>query len=147
MELSDFLAIRGIRHAEDACETCHGYGTRVYSNTSGWRGGIGGAAMTYDVCDVCWGSGDKHRPGDDLRALYATHAAWEAQQAIEYLARTIGANYTTTRGYVDKLADLAQGQANKRKLPEGTDAFWWNHTWTMLASCLRGLVKRSPETV
>lgn len=41
------------------CVTCGGAGKRVYGSTSTWRGGIGGAAMTVDVCDRCWGSGEE----------------------------------------------------------------------------------------
>jgi DnaJ-class molecular chaperone len=40
-----------------ACEMCSGSGIQTYGNTSTWRHGIGGQAMTPDVCDRCWGSG------------------------------------------------------------------------------------------
>ena len=53
------------------CTTCGGTGKKVYASTSTWRGGIGGAAMTEDVCDKCWGSGDELAPGTDLRASEA----------------------------------------------------------------------------
>ncbi len=46
----------------DFCEDCSGSGYKIYGDTSTWRGGIGGAAMTTDVCDKCWGSGSKRRP-------------------------------------------------------------------------------------
>jgi len=39
------------------CTRCHGLGYAVYASTTTWRGGIGGAAMTSDVCSKCWGSG------------------------------------------------------------------------------------------
>lgn len=64
----NFLSWRGISE-EDACRLCNGAGSRMYSNTSTWRGGIGGQALTADVCDNCWGSGDEKRPWVNLRSL------------------------------------------------------------------------------
>lgn len=68
------------RDVQDPCENCQGSGKRLYGSTSTWRGGIGGAAMTTDVCDKCWGSGDKYKLGTDLR---------KAAQVIEDLRREI----------------------------------------------------------
>ena len=48
-----------IRHP---CAECGGSGYRLYASTATWRGGIGGQAMTTDVCDKCWGSGDATKP-------------------------------------------------------------------------------------
>lgn len=59
-----FLDIRGI---ETPCKKCSGYGVRLYGSTATWRGGIGGQAMTNDVCDKCWGSGDENRPWPSWR--------------------------------------------------------------------------------
>ena len=46
----------------DVCGGCLGAGTRTYGDTSTWRRGCGGQAMTADVCDQCWGSGLAARP-------------------------------------------------------------------------------------
>jgi hypothetical protein len=46
----------------ELCSDCAGWGVKLYGSTATWRGGIGGQAMTTDVCDVCWGSGDKAQP-------------------------------------------------------------------------------------
>jgi hypothetical protein len=62
------LEWRGIRPG-DECQTCHGSGSRVYGSTATWKGGIGGAAMTNDVCDKCWGSGDRTRPWFNLKSF------------------------------------------------------------------------------
>jgi hypothetical protein len=62
----DFVYQRGV---DIPCEQCNGLGTKVYSSTATWQGGIGGAAMTTDVCDKCWGSGDKYRHWVNLRKL------------------------------------------------------------------------------
>ena len=50
------------------CERCGGWGKYAYPDTSTWRHGIGGQSFTTDVCDGCWGSGDKHRPWPSWRA-------------------------------------------------------------------------------
>lgn len=56
------------RHVgEYPCARCTGLGRVLYGSTATWRGGIGGRAMTPDVCDKCWGSGDALRHGVDLR--------------------------------------------------------------------------------
>lgn len=62
----DFLDQRGVEYI---CERCRGLGTRVYPSTATWCGGIGGAAMTNDICDFCWGSGDKYKHWVNLRKL------------------------------------------------------------------------------
>lgn len=47
---------------EDRCAACGGSGILIYGSTATWHGGVGGQAMTSDVCNKCWGSGDKHTP-------------------------------------------------------------------------------------
>lgn len=58
-----------VRGIDTPCERCGGAGVRTYSSTAVWRGGIGGQALTQGVCDLCWGSGDVHRPWTNLREL------------------------------------------------------------------------------
>lgn len=67
-DIQDYmLEIRGI---EKACPRCKGSGVELYGSTATWRRGVvAGQAMTNDVCDSCWGSGDADRPWADLRAL------------------------------------------------------------------------------
>lgn len=66
------LEWRGIDlHQETPCKNCGGSGVTVYASTSTWRGGIGGMAITADVCDKCWGSGVASRPWFNLRTFYA----------------------------------------------------------------------------
>jgi len=81
MTLEDHLRWRGI---EQACQKCGGTGSRTYGSTATWRGGIGGAAMTDDVCDQCWGSGDANRFWTDLRALEADQERKIAARAASY---------------------------------------------------------------
>lgn len=56
---------------EDVCKKCSGIGRRAYSSTATWRGGIGGQAITEDVCDSCWGTGRIDRKGFDIRKFGA----------------------------------------------------------------------------
>ena len=51
--------MRGVIHP---CNKCDGWGVAMYGTTATWRGGIGGATPTLDICNKCWGSGDKDRP-------------------------------------------------------------------------------------
>jgi len=53
------------------CLSCQGLGVKVYGSTATWRGGIGGSALTDDVCDHCWGSGDNERPWPSHRVFYS----------------------------------------------------------------------------
>jgi len=54
------LAWRGVE-PEDACPECDGSGKITYGSTATYRGGIGGQALTLDICNKCWGSGDRFR--------------------------------------------------------------------------------------
>jgi len=77
MDTIEFLEILcRMRGIENPCPRCQGTGVRVYSNTATWLGGIGGATLTSDVCDSCWGSGDMRRKGVDLRKLDSFVASW-----------------------------------------------------------------------
>jgi hypothetical protein len=62
----EFIFMRGVDYI---CPECSGLGVKTYPSTATWRGGIGGAAMTTDICNECWGSGDKYKHWVDLRAL------------------------------------------------------------------------------
>jgi hypothetical protein len=66
-----FLMCRGV---ETPCSKCVGFGVRAYGSTATWRGGIGGQTVTQGICDHCWGSGDEHRKGANLRIISATEA-------------------------------------------------------------------------
>ena len=68
-DLLKMLAWRGLT-TENACPGCSGSGTKVYSGTATfWHKGIQGRIMTRDLCDQCWGTGNKHQPGLDPRAV------------------------------------------------------------------------------
>ena len=66
------LSILGIYpdFGDIVCNGCDGIGKKVYANTSTYLKGIGGQAMTEDVCDECWGSGKSNAPFKNLRKLH-----------------------------------------------------------------------------
>ena len=53
------------------CPKCGGRGRYTYPNTTKWRGGVGGQAMTEGICDKCWGSGTTLWSGPNARELEA----------------------------------------------------------------------------
>jgi hypothetical protein len=57
----------------DVCSDCQASGYKLYSDTSTWRGGIGGQMLTTAVCNKCWGSGSKSKP-------WPSHRQFEAMQ-------------------------------------------------------------------
>ena len=66
---SRFLDWRGIESGHE-CPRCGGSGKIVYDSTATYGPGtIGGSAMTLDVCDHCWGSGDITNMGPNLREM------------------------------------------------------------------------------
>jgi len=80
--LKDLYELRGI---EEPCRTCSGFGVRGYANTSTWMHGIGGQAITRDICDKCWGSGDSNRTWTDLRKLNSQIRLLKAERDKAYM--------------------------------------------------------------
>lgn len=139
LPLSYFIKRRGVN---DPCDKCQGLGSYHYSSGATWRGGMGTCAFTYDVCDSCWGSGDKHRIGTDIRKLEEQWKNWEENQCLEYLARRLGCGLSRIKDRILQLSEMCEKQANRRKLPEGEEAFWWNSEWDMLSRIFKKLVKK-----
>lgn len=79
------------RGVDDPCLKCDGSGVRGYSNGSTWRGGAGAASITEDVCDTCWGTGDRFRTGVDLRRLRDEESARIAKAATTAVSDSVGA--------------------------------------------------------
>ncbi len=99
------------------CNKCFGERTIMYSNTSTWRGGIGGAAITEDVCNSCWGSGIQGEPWTNLREL---EAYWKQQvhdASLQSFARAAGAGYQFLRPDLDALCVEIEKLSRKRKPP------------------------------
>lgn len=88
-----FLQWRGV---EDPCLRCKGSGLHQYGSGATWRGGMGAASITLDVCDACWGTGDRYRTGCDLRRLRDEEQRRIAECAVDELARTSGAKHSAS---------------------------------------------------
>lgn len=92
---------------EDPCPVCRGVGRYYYGSTATWRGGAGGAAMTLDVCDLCWGSGDPRHPFQNLRDLERRAARAAVVNTVRGLVESV-ARFQRTDGpvWLDTLAAL-----------------------------------------
>ena len=114
--LLQMLRWRGVR---DPCLKCKGSGVWLWPSTATWRGGMGGAAMTYDVCDSCWGSGDRYRSGVDLRRLRDEEGKRVAERAVGHLLHAAGVSLGSASGAVEALCveldNLASPPPRKRE--------------------------------
>ena len=122
--IEELMEWRGI---EKPCARCDGTGWHVYGSTSTWRGGIGGHAMTPDVCDACWGSGDAGHPWTDLRALEAKHREARARKALDEMVERFRFKGEYMRADVRALADLldaiGEGRIGRGKVLRGAREF------------------------
>lgn len=112
MTLEDHLRWRGI---EQACQKCGGAGSRTYGSTATWRGGIGGAAMTDDVCDKCWGSGDANKSWTNLRTLDADLDKKVAARAVSFFTgfTSIESYRPAMEALILELRKLARGRKER----------------------------------
>ena len=120
------------------CETCGGSGIRVYSSTATWRGGIGGASMTADCCNVCWGSGDSANPWTNLRQFRDEESARVAERAVSLLAEAAGARLQTCRPAVDALLGHLDALASPRRRKRDPE-FFQNIVMSLASTIRRGL--------
>ena len=109
--LKQFLRWRGVR---SPCPKCNGRGCYQYGHGSTWRGGMGTASMAWDVCNVCWGTGDESRTGVDLRKQRDEFNATVALEAGKYLSRAVG-GIGETRPALEAIADELDRLARGRK--------------------------------
>jgi hypothetical protein len=70
----------------------------------------------------------------------AERRAWDEEQAVAFLAQRIGAGFSDTAQRIRDLAELADKESRRRKVPDGEREFWWRRSWEALADALRGLV-------
>lgn len=128
----DVLWRRGIE-PDEVCDKCHGMGVRSYSNTSLWRGGIGGQAISSGICDGCWGSGNKDKPWMNLRTMEVDMRRQIAEQAVDALARSCGASLSpTTTMSIKEIIEQLDLMTRKRKI-----SFWTDELANGLANLLR----------
>lgn len=133
-ECARFLEWRGV---EAPCSTCGGSGRRAYANTATWRGGIGGCAITDDVCDHCWGSGDEFRHGVDLRAQRAEFDASVRRAAEAFLTDRLGSCFYPGETF-DQIVELLEAQTRKRSV-----SYQFKEVCGHLARAIRGMGKRT----
>lgn len=107
------------RGVEDPCPRCDGSGRCAYDNSSTWRGGAGAAAITGDVCDQCWGTGDRYRHGVNLRQLRDEEKTRIAKAAMTAVVDSVGARMDGGREHVatvmlelDRLLDRKRNPMN-----------------------------------
>jgi hypothetical protein len=110
----DTLQWRGVT---DPCLSCTGSGRILYPSTSTWRGGMGGSKSTYDVCDTCWGSGDRFVHWTDLRTLRSEEEHRINTRALEHLSDAAGATLSSAGRAVVLMADALERLARKRGAP------------------------------
>ena len=140
----DEQELRRKRHIrEETCDVCRGWGGRWYPSTATWQGGMGGAAMTYDVCDECWGSGDVDRPWTDLRKQRAEENERINAVAARLLSREMGEGLRSLRNAQLAMADVVEAAGRKRRLPDGVDTYSWHALTTLLSKRLRKLAGAS----
>lgn len=138
MEEKDFLKKRGVYIP---CPKCAGYGVRFYGSGATWRGGVGTASCERDICDECWGTGDFHRKGTDIRKLENALKSKEASDCANWLMNKTGINFKFTRGHWKHLLERLDKEQNRRKLPEGINSLHYHSTVESLKKTLSDMIK------
>ena len=121
------------------CDRCRGLGTYMYGNGATYRRGMGVASMTIDICDQCWGSGDADRTLTNIKELEDGIKRIRDDSAFQYIARYFGLNFLSLKKRFLQLADIAEAQTRKRKIPEHEDAWQWNRDWETIAVLIKKL--------
>lgn len=108
----EFLRWRGV---DDPCLRCNGSGVRTYSSGATWRGGMGTTRTERDVCDVCWGTGDRYRTGVDLRRLRDEERKRVAEAALTAVVDSCGMQPGS--GYAAELLLELDRLVDRRRMP------------------------------
>ncbi len=131
---------RGVRDY-GVCQRCRGMGVNLYGSTSVWMGGIGGASMTWGLCDRCWGSGDQTNPFHDLKKWMREQDEDVRKRAATYLADMIGVGFKTLRPALEELCkELDKFERQRRPRPKD-----WDTVTRCLAKALRGMLNACDE--
>lgn len=112
------------RYVHDPCLICDGSGVRYYTAFATWKGGLSGHGMHPDICDACWGTGDRFRHGVDLRQLAEHEEARIAEAAVTALADAVGISgrpSVAVHSLIAALRQLADPPAGKRRPPQHDD--------------------------
>jgi hypothetical protein len=135
--LKEMLRLRGV---DDPCETCRGLGVHWYGNTSTWEHGVGGSSITIDVCDVCWGTGDKYRHGVDLRAQRDNLLAEIERRSLTMFVDRIGASMSVMHGTIEAMCvELDKLSRGRKQRPH-----FFYESCEQLAKMLRSAAAKEP---
>lgn len=119
------------------CPACNGKGYRHYSNTSTWRGGIGGQAITADICDICWGSGDKTQPFTDQRQQEEYFKRKIKEATIEDWIKQAGCDIKSVREILPEIIEAIEKLTRKRKPAPN---YWKIQTYGIIIDIFKRLV-------
>lgn len=131
---------RGITSGK-SCNECGGSGWKTYGSTATWRGGVGGASMTPDVCDACWGSGDRSTPWTNLRVLRSEQHFELKRHTLEDWAKRSGIGTSTLRATIPIMVDALNALLRKRK--NALD-FFQQRAVEVLVNALNSLLQAPP---
>jgi len=73
----------------------------------------------------------------DLRRVETETRVWSEAGAVAYIASKLHGVQVSPRSKLLRLAELAEREAKRRKLPSGEDEWTWRHDWRNLARLLR----------
>jgi len=129
-----------------ACGRCHGEGSRTYGSTSTWRGGMGGASISRDICDLCWGTGRSDKTGYNLRKYEETFSIAVQKAASEYLVKRLYADRSSpvSQRARDHLLIISD-KLSRCRFKEAD--FWLERTRDQLVDLLRTLGSVKPAVV
>lgn len=131
------------RHVRTPCARCEGSGVLGYANGATWRGGAGGASITYDVCNLCWGSGDSTRPFENRKAREKSIRDEVQRRAADLLAKSMGSGLSTLRpGLLMLAGELERLGRGRKPRPLGYYA-----SCTRLAALLRDMAAPEPPVL
>ena len=121
------------RGVDTPCPKCHGFGSLSYSSGSTWGGGMGTCSFAWDVCDTCWGTGDEHRHGVNLRELRDNENRRVAERAVALLVSAAECRLADVRPAVlELIAELDKLARGRKKR-----ATWFHVVCSSLADKLR----------
>ncbi len=103
----------GVDRVEDLCRDCDGLGVKAYADSSMWRRGPSGQAITAGPCDKCWGSGNPRRPWTDLRVVES-----ELGKVATLTRELDEANATRTAAQAASTRDLLRAREAERERDE-----------------------------
>jgi len=135
-EIRAYKRVLKRRGVDVPCEKCKGLGTFGYGSGSTYHGGMGVASIKFDVCNQCWGTGDKNKIGTNIKELETAQHQWEKEECVRYLSYSLGVTLPSMTKAIGELADFAEKQSRKRKLD-----FFKSNNWYSLSKILRGLIE------